>query len=331
MTPRRIALLVSLALVALAAILVLELWARPGDLSWDSPLGRTILWRVRLPRLLLAMAAGGLLAVVGAGFQTLFRNPLAEPYTLGVASGAALGAVAAIHLGLASVALPLIGGLPVVGLAAFAGALAVTALLVTVAGGQRGVTADLNPTTVLLTGVVISLTCSALILLLQALSDYTRTFRMVRWMMGGLSTVDYGAGVWLWIWSLLVLAAGVMVRDRLDLLLTGQEFARGRGLDVAAFRRRSLLAASMAVAAAVAVVGPIGFVGLVVPHLARRIVGSRHGVLLPVTWIMGAMLLTAADLGARRILAPAELPVGVVTALLGAPVFLWILLRRVRQ
>ena len=331
MSGRRATMLVLIALVGMAALATLELSWRPEGLVWSSPLGQTILWRIRLPRLLLAMAAGGLLSVAGACFQTLFRNPLAEPYTLGVSGGAALGAVAAIHLGLATISLPWVGGLPLVGVAAFLGALAVTVMLMLVASRLRGATSGLNPTTVLLAGVVVSLTCSALILLLQALSDYTQTFRMVRWMMGGLATVDYAAAGWLLVWSLAALVAAVAIRVPLDLLLTGQEFAQARGLEVDRFRRRSLVAASMAVGAAVAVVGPIGFVGLVVPHLARRLVGVRHGVLLPVTWLLGALLLAAADLGARRILAPAELPVGVVTALLGAPVFLWILWRQARQ
>lgn len=329
MRGRRVAAVALVFGLGLALILLLEFSSRPAGLSWQSPLGQTILWRIRLPRLLLALAAGGLLSVVGACFQTLFRNPLAEPYTLGVASGAALGAVTAIHLGLAAVVLPGLGELPVIGVAAFAGALAVTALLIAVDRRRRGAAAGLDPTTVLLAGVVIALTCSALILLLQALADYTQTFRMVRWMMGGLATVDYTAAGWLAVWSLATLAAAIAAHRPLDLLLTGQEFAQGRGLDVVRFRRRSLTLASLAVGAAVAVVGPIGFVGLVVPHLARRLVGSRHGVLLPASWLLGAVLLAAADLGARRILAPAELPVGVVTALVGAPVFLWVLLRRV--
>ncbi len=323
MTPKsRVVLWVLLALVALAGLTAWEFASAPGELSWRSPLGQTVFWRLRLPRLLLAMAAGGLLSVAGAGFQTIFRNPLAEPYTLGVASGAALGAVLAIQLGAA-----VVGGIPAIALAAFAGALGVTSLLLSFAG-RRSQIGGSSAATILLAGVVISLTCSALILLLQALADYTQTFRMVRWMMGGLATVDYQSVLWLSYWSLVVLGVAVRFHLQFDLLLTGEEFAQGRGLNVARFRRWALVTASLAIGAAVAVVGPIGFVGLVVPHIGRSLVGTRHRQLLPVVWLLGAVLLAFADFGARKILSPAELPVGVMTSLLGAPVFLWILLRR---
>ncbi len=345
MTKRRVTLTLIVALSVLGALILWEQMSTPEELSWDSPLGQTVFWRLRLPRLLLALAAGGLLSVVGAGLQTLFRNPLAEPYTLGIASGAALGAVAAIYvgagymgagylgtgyLGTGSLGVSLARGLPVLSLAAFGGALGVTMLLIGVSRPRRD-RVRLAPTTLLLAGVVISLTCSALILFIQALSDFTQTFRMVRWMMGGLSTVDYNTTAWVGFWSLVIVIAGVRFHRQFDLLLAGSEFAQGRGLDVLRFRNRALVVASLAVGATVAAVGPIGFVGLVVPHLVRAFVGVRHAAVFPLTWLVGGVLLAAADLGARHILAPAELPVGVVTALVGAPVFLWVLLRRVNS
>jgi iron complex transport system permease protein len=283
------------------------------------PAAAAILWQLRLPRVLLSLLAGAGLAVSGLGFQTLFRNPLAEPYTLGVASGAALGAVLALRFE-ATAQL----GLPLVAAASFAGALGSTALVVGLALRREGAATS----TLLLAGVAVSLSCSAIILFVQYLADSTQTFRMVRWMMGGLAVVGYGEVLWALPW---VLGGGIVLlalRWDLNLLLTGEELAAGRGLDLASLRLKVLLAISLMIGALVAVAGPIGFIGLMVPHILRRWVGHDHLYLVPACLLGGGAFLTLCDLAARTLMAPAELPVGVLTALLGGPFFLWLLVLR---
>ncbi|HVT16023.1 MAG TPA: iron ABC transporter permease [Thermoanaerobaculia bacterium] len=283
------------------------------------PAAAAILWQLRLPRVLLSLLAGAGLAVSGLGFQTLFRNPLAEPYTLGVASGAALGAVLALRFE-ATAHL----GLPLVAAASFAGALGSTALVVGLALRREGAATS----TLLLAGVAVSLSCSAIILFVQYLADSTQTFRMVRWMMGGLAVVGYGEVLWALPW---VLGGGIVLlalRWDLNLLLTGEELAAGRGLDLASLRLKVLLAISLMIGALVAVAGPIGFIGLMVPHILRRWVGHDHLYLVPACLLGGGAFLTLCDLAARTLMAPAELPVGVLTALLGGPFFLWLLVLR---
>ena len=280
----------------------------------------TILWRIRLPRVLLAILAGGALAVSGLAFQTLFRNPLAEPYTLGVAGGAALGAVLAMQLEWIGSAV----GFPAVAAAAFIGALSVSLIILGLAVTRFGV----EVTTLLLAGIAISISCSAMILFLQYLADFTKTFRMVRWMMGGLSVVGYGEVLWILPW--VVVGAVVLLGHRwdLNLLLTGEELAASRGVSLMRVRFAVLGVTSAMIGALVSVTGPIGFVGLIVPHMLRRWVGHDHLFLIPACLLGGGIFLAICDLGARTIMAPAELPVGILTALLGGPFFLWLLIVR---
>lgn len=322
----RLALLV-LAVLALAALLGAPLAGSQdislGEVLRGEPTAAAIFWQLRLPRVLLALLAGAGLAVSGLGFQTLFRNELAEPYTLGVASGAALGAVLALRLEESAALL----GLPVVALASFAGALGATALVVGLALRRR----DTATSTLLLAGIAVSLSCSAIILFLQYLADSTQTFRMVRWMMGGLSVVGYGEVLWVAPWVLGGAALLLYLRWDLNLLLLGEELASSRGVDLGRLRLKVLLAASLMIGALVAVAGPIGFVGLMVPHILRRWVGHDHLYLAPACVLGGGAFLVLCDLAARTIMAPAELPVGVLTALLGGPFFLWLLIWRTRE
>ena len=286
------------------------------------PTAASIFWQIRLPRILLALLGGAALATSGLGFQTLFRNPLAEPYTLGVSSGAALGAVIALRFEGGQFL-----GLSLVGLASFAGALGATALIVGLAMRRQGI----QTSTLLLAGVAVSLSCSAIILFLQYLADSTQTFRMVRWMMGGLSVVGYNEVLWLLPFVLGGSVALFILRWELNLLLTGEELAASRGVDLAHLRRYVLLATSLMIGALVAVAGPIGFVGLIVPHMLRRFVGHDHLYLVPACILGGGAFLTLCDAAGRTILSPAELPVGILTALLGGPFFLWLLVWRRRE
>ena len=286
------------------------------------PTAASIFWQIRLPRVLLALLGGAALASSGLGFQTLFRNALAEPYTLGISSGAALGAVLALRYEGGQLL-----GFSLVALASFAGALAATALIVGLALRRQGI----ETPTLLLAGVAVSLSCSALILFLQYLADSTQTFRMVRWMMGGLSVVGYTEVLWLLPWVLGGSALLFALRWELNLLLTGEELAASRGVDLARLRLQVLLAASLMIGSLVAVAGPIGFVGLIVPHMLRRFVGHDHLFLVPACVLGGGAFLTLCDAFARTLMAPAELPVGILTALLGGPFFLWLLVWRGRD
>jgi iron complex transport system permease protein len=315
------------ALVWIAALWVAVLVLAPlggshpvalDDVVQGEPTAAAIFWQLRIPRVLLALLAGAGLAVSGLSFQTLFRNPLAEPYTLGIASGAALGAVLALRVESAETLL----GLPLVAACSFAGALGATGLVAGLSLRRRGA----ETPTLLLAGIAVSLSCSALILFLQYLADSTQTFRMVRWMMGGLAVVGYGEVLWLLPWVLAGGAVLLSLRWDLNLLLIGEELAASRGVDLPRLRLQVLLASSLMIGALVAVAGPIGFVGLMVPHILRRWVGHDHLLLIPACLLGGGAFLTLCDLAARTLMAPAELPVGVLTALLGGPFFLWLLI-----
>lgn len=321
MTARPRLTLVLLAAVWLAVLILAPLAGSHriglGDVLRGDPSATVIFWQLRVPRVLLGLLAGAGLAVSGLAFQTLFRNPLAEPYTLGIASGAALGAVVALRLEASESLL----GLPLVAGASFAGALAATFLVAGLALRRRGA----GTPTLLLAGIAVSLSCSALILFLQYLADSTQTFRMVRWMMGGLAVVGYGEVLWLLPWVLVGGGLLLLLRWDLNLLLTGEELAASRGVDLNRLRLQVLVAASLMIGALVAVAGPIGFVGLMVPHVLRRWVGYDHLLLVPACLLGGGAFLAACDLVSRTVMAPAELPVGVLTALLGGPFFLWLL------
>lgn len=282
---------------------------------------RTIVLGIRAPRAALAALVGAGLSLAGAAFQALLRNPLAEPYVLGVSGGAALGAVAGLVLGWAAAAgwaLPL---------AAFAGALVAIGVVLQVA--ERG-GAGLDTRTMLLAGVVVGAFFNALILLFLTFGT-AETFRSaIYWMMGSLAGADASSvgvlAAWLAPAALLLVALG----RPLDLLSVGEETAHFLGVRVEALKRIVYVAASLLVAATVAVSGAIGFVGLIVPHAVRLAWGSAHRTLLPAAALAGAVFLVLADTAARTVAAPAEIPVGVITALVGVPLFVVLLTRRTR-
>ena len=316
--------LAALAIGWLAALVLIPFLGaeviEPAEVLGGDPTTAVVFWQLRLPRVLLGLLAGGALAVSGLCLQTLFRNPLAEPYTLGVASGAALGAVIAQQFAPPMAEL----GLPIVFVASFLGAAVVTICLLGLARGRFG----FETATLLLAGIAITLSCSAGILLLQYLADFTKTFRMVRWMMGGLAVVGYREVLWAAPWVLIGSAVLFAMRWTLNQLLAGEELALSRGVDLIRLRLWVLGITSAMIGALVAVTGPIGFVGLIVPHILRRWVGHDHAVLLPACLFAGGFFLAFSDLAARLVMAPAELPVGILTALLGGPFFLWLLIAR---
>jgi len=276
---------------------------------------QAVVIKLRLPRALLAALVGAALGASGGAFQAVLRNPLADPYLLGVSGGAALGAVAVIALG---------GGSPLIlPLAAFAGALGALVLVYWAARAHHG-----SPHTLILAGVMVGSLASALLLFLLWLtpSDPLRT--AIFWLAGNLALADPGWLVWLAVWSA---AAFLLLWSQsrvLDLFTQGEDAAADLGLDIGRGRMTILAAAGALTAGAVAQAGLVGFVGLTVPHVVRLLLGPAHQRLLPAAALVGAIFLVAADTLSRTLFAPAEIPVGVVTALIGAPFFLFLLRRQ---
>ncbi|MFB3776636.1 MAG: FecCD family ABC transporter permease [Bryobacteraceae bacterium] len=275
-----------------------------------------ILFYARLPRVLLALLAGGALAVAGALFQALLRDALATPYTLGVSSGASLGAVLAISAGWREV-----GGLPAIWVAAFAGAAIVLALVMGVASEGR----RMSSFTLLLAGVTINSIALACILFVQYVADFGQSFAIVRWLLGGIDAVDYSTLAWL---AAAVLPPCVYLawksRDW-NLLSVGEEWAAARGVATHRLMLAGYLAGSFLAATVTSLTGPIGFIGLIVPHALRLWLGADHRLLMPCSFFLGAAFLAGSDTVARTILAPTEVPVGVITAMMGGPFFIWLL------
>ncbi|MBX7145546.1 MAG: iron ABC transporter permease [Oligoflexia bacterium] len=283
--------------------------------DWSDPVSHQILFDMRFPRVVLAALAGAALSAGGLVFQGVFQNPLACPYTLGVSTGAAFGAALALRAG--SLGIASLG----VTCCSFLGAL-FTVTFVALLGRRQ------SSVGMLLAGVVVSLFFSSLIVLLQYLSDYEGLFRIVRWLMGGLETVGWEACAQ--VAPFVVVGLGivfVLARD-LDNLMLGDELAASRGIDVSTSRALLFLATSAMVGGVVSVCGPIGFVGIMVPHICRLLVGGTSRALLCWNVLLGAGFLAFCDALGRVALSPFEIPVGVITALLGGPFFLILLLRR---
>ncbi|MFN3770870.1 MAG: FecCD family ABC transporter permease [Ectopseudomonas guguanensis] len=332
--------------IALGLLLVLVLWLSLALGPVSLPLGDTlraalrllglplaadasvqqaelILSQIRMPRTLLGLAVGMVLALCGVAMQGLFRNPLADPGLVGVSSGAALGAAVAIVGGAA------FGGLPeafapyLLSACAFVGGLLVTALVYRL-GRRDGQT---NVATMLLAGIALTALAGAAIGLFTYLADDATLRTLTFWNLGSLNGASY-ARLWPLLLATLAVALWLPRRARaLNALLLGESEARHLGFDVERLKRELVFCTALGVGAAVAAAGLIGFIGLVVPHLMRLLVGPDHRLLLPASALAGASLLLLADLVARLALAPAELPIGIVTALIGAPFFLYLLVR----
>ena len=280
-----------------------------------------ILFVARLPRTLAGVLVGGALAAAGVVFQGLLRNPLATPFTLGVSSGAALGAMLAITFGwtLAGIGLP---GIPI---ASFAGSLVAVGIVYALARAKHG---GLSTNTLLLAGVTMNAFFSAMILFVQYFASFADTYRTLRWLMGDLDVSSYEPLLAALPTATVAFVVFAWLARPLNLLSLGPDSAESRGLDVARAQRAAFLSASLATGAAVSIGGPIGFVGIIIPHLVRLMVGPDHRLVLPAATLFGAAFLVGCDLIARTILAPVELPVGIITALLGGPFFLWLLIRK---
>ncbi len=301
----------------------LEIFDHIPGVAIDSGLSdieAAIVWDVRLPRMVLGLIVGGLLAISGASYQGVFRNPLADPYLLGVAAGAGLGATVAIASG-ATNGTGVVDTLPVAAFLGSAVAVGIT-LLVGGAVGKTNRTASL-----LLAGVAVASLCTAIQTYVQ--QRETSTLRQVySWILGRLSTSGWNEILMILPYAFVSVAVMLLMRGSLDVLAVGEEEARSLGLRPERVRWIVIAAASLAAASAVAVSGLIAFVGIIVPHTVRLVVGTSNRLVLPLSLVLGAAFLSFTDLIARTLQSPAELPIGVVTAFFGAPFFLFILRSR---
>ncbi|WES66402.1 vitamin B12 ABC transporter permease BtuC [Superficieibacter sp. HKU1] len=307
-----ISLILALVLVVILGICAGEQWIGPA--SWSTPQGHLFVWQIRLPRTLAVILVGAALALSGAIMQALFDNPLAEPGLLGVSNGAGVGLIAAVLTG---------GGrLPqwALGLCAIAGALIITLILL------RFARRHLSTSRLLLAGVALGIICSAFMTWAIYFSTSFDLRQLMYWMMGGFGGVDWQQS-WLMVALVPVMAWVCFQSSALNLLALGETSARQLGLPLGLWRNLLVVATGWMVGVSVALAGAIGFIGLVIPHILRLCGLTDHRVLLPASALAGAIALLIADIIARLALASTELPIGVVTATLGAPVFIWLLLK----
>ncbi|MGE7769227.1 FecCD family ABC transporter permease [Viridibacillus arvi] len=314
-------------------ILIVSIWLGvsigsvkvPISTLWNTaadPTATNILWKIRMPRVVLAGLVGASLAIAGAAFQGLLKNPLADPYTLGVSSGASVGAVVTLFFGIST---PIFG---IYTLPAFSMLGALLAMMGVLAFA-RLVDRTMKMETLILTGIIVSSFLGALISLLIALTgDELR--QIIGWLMGSVSMRGWPYVKMVWPFVLIGSFLLWLNRRELNAMLFGEERAKYLGVDVKKSKILILIGGSMLTGAAVAVSGTIGFVGLVVPHMTRLLFGADHRHLLPLSFLNGASLLIVCDLFARTIISPTELPIGVITALIGAPVFSYIFFRQRR-
>jgi len=290
------------------------------SIPWADNVDAQIFFVARLPRVVAGGLVGAALAAAGVVLQALLRNPLATPFTLGVSAGAALGAMLALTLGANLGAF----GVSSVPIASFIGSLGAVALVYALATSQRR---GLSTNVLLLAGVTLNAFFSAVIMFVQYLADFAESYRTVRWLMGDLDVASFGPIVAALPFLAVAFAVFAVLPRALNLLTMGEDAAAARGVDVRRAQRWAFLSASLATGAAVSLGGPVGFIGIVVPHLVRLMVGADHRLVLPASALFGAAFLVVCDVGARTLMAPLELPVGIITAIIGGPFFLWLLVR----
>jgi iron complex transport system permease protein len=291
-------------------------------LSGDELAG-TIFYKIRIPRVLMATVAGGTLAICGAALQALFRNPLASPFTLGISGGASLGALIGIRLGLSAGIL----GFSMVTILAFLFSL-LTMLFVYTVSKVGGVVATGR---LLLAGVVMNFLYSAFVLFIQFFSNFTESLQTMRWIMGSLDVVGFDE-----VWKTLVFvipgcAILLSITKDMNLFGLGDDVASSLGVNVKKLQNLIYFATSLSAGAVISVTGPIGFVGLVIPHILRMILGVDNRIILPCSFLLGASFLMAADTVSRTLISPVEIPVGIITASLGGVFFLWLLIRTKKE
>ncbi|MGD9487601.1 MAG: FecCD family ABC transporter permease [Calditrichaceae bacterium] len=301
-------------LIGSSPVNFLEAFKDPSSVS------ARILMSIRMPRIAFAFLVGAGLSIVGAVFQALLRNDLATPYTLGVSSGGAFGAVVAIKSGI----IFNIFIFSSVGLFSIAGSLLSILIIYLIASGDR----ELSTYTLILAGVTISLFFSAFTLFIHYIADFTETYRMVHWLMGALDVTDWNYPLAILIVLTIVFGYAYVNRRAFNLILAGNELALSKGVQVDRLQKWSFFLASILVGIIVSIAGPIGFVGLIIPHVLRLLTGPDHRTLFPGTILLGGSFLVWCDTLARTIIAPAELPVGIITSILGGPFFIYLLIRK---
>ena len=279
-----------------------------------------IFFRLRLPRIFFAIITGASLSIAGVVFQAVLRNPLATPYTLGVSAGGALGAVVVIKMGIVFSFF----GFTTIQSAAFLGSF-LTIILVYIVSRKSG---RISIHTMILAGVTISYFFGAVILMMQFIADFTETRHMIRWMMGSLDILDQG--ILIRAVPILIFAYAVIFLhgNMLNIISTSEEVALSKGVSVSRVQKISFFFASLITGLVVAISGPIGFVGLIVPHILRIYIGVDHRYLIPAAVFFGGAFLALCDSIGRTIIAPVEVPVGIITAILGGPFFLWLLMKQ---
>lgn len=291
------------------------------SIAWADNVDAQIFFVARLPRVLAAALVGSTLAAAGVVLQAMLRNPLATPFTLGVSASAALGAMLAIALDADEGLM----GAAAVPTACFIGSLVGTSAVYFLATRVSG---GLSTNVLLLAGVTLNTFFSALITFVQFLVDFADWYRTARWLIGNLDVSSFGPIVAAAPFIVVSFVFFALLPRTLNLLTLGEDVAAGRGVNVARAQKTAFLSASLATGAAISMAGPIGFIGIVVPHLVRLLVGADHRIVLPAATLFGAAFLIGCDLIARTAMAPIELPVGVVTAMIGGPFFLWLLVRK---
>jgi iron complex transport system permease protein len=315
--------LVGSALAFAAGALLFPL-AGPAPLDYGAILARrepewSILVQLRVSRTLLGLFGGGALSLAGSLFQAMLREALATPYTLGVSTGASLGAVVVIAVGGHTVL-----GVPAIWAGALAGAAAVLFLVVGSAARQG----RMSSFGLLLTGIATNSVCSAAILLIHGFASVAQSFSIARWLLGSVDAIGYGALV-PFVLLIVLISAWVLRQARhWNLLAVGEDWASARGARVSRLMMGGYVAGSVLAASTVALTGPIGFVGLIVPHIARSRVGADHRILMPCSFLMGGVLLAGCDALGRSLLAPAEVTAGAIMALLGGPYLVWLVRQR---
>ena len=290
-------------------------------LSNSNNIDSSILFQVRLPRILLGAITGAALSVAGAVLQALLRNDLAAPFTLGVSSGAALGAVIAIALNLNFSLL----GFPIISLFSFMGALGAILLVFNLVRTRHG---EFPTGVLLLAGVTANFFFASLVMFIHYLADFSQSFTIIRWLMGGLDITDYKTILTVFPIVFIGIFILLFVSRDLNLISTGVHSASSRGVNVKKIQKIGFVTASLITGTVVATCGPIGFVGLIVPHIVRLFVGPDLRILIPASMLFGASFLVICDTFARTLLAPTEIPVGIITAMLGGPFFVWLLKRK---
>jgi iron complex transport system permease protein len=312
---------------ALFCLLVLALapWVGSTGVTLSNVLAgvspdREIIVVARLPRVLFGAIVGGALAMAGVLFQAILRNSLADPFTLGVSAGSSLGAFVAIWLGMEAI----VWGIPVVSVAAFIGAFLTILLVFFIARTGTGI-----PTfTLILAGVTLNFICGALMMFIHYAANFNQGYLMTRWTMGALDTADLRIVMWSAPFVIGCLFGLMWLAGQLNPLSAGEEWAASRGVDVRRVKRIAYFIGSILTGAVSAFSGPIGFVGLIVPHTVRLLAGPDHRILIPASFFLGSAFLVLCDTAARTLFAPTEIPAGVITALLGGPFFIVLLKNR---